>query len=721
MKPVLYRDALSCKLARTVFYAHCALPFAFAMKSVLAADTTTLPTISVTVEKTGTLKAPAATGSNLDLTPFQIPASVDVITREQLEERGDANVVDAITRAAGISGMGHPGNSGSSLSARGFTDTTSVMRLYDGTRQYGGVGVSFPFDTWSIDRIEVLRGPASVIYGDGAIGGVINVIPKKPTRGAIRNEVQATIGSNHTQRLGFSSGGAINDKLSYRFDISGDRSDGWVDMGDSRNLSFSGALQLDVSADFRLKLSYAQGRQEPMRYFGTPLVNGVQLEALRKKNYNVSDSKIQYNDRWTELAAEWTPNVDTTVRSKLYYIDSKRHWRNAEKYVYDSGSGLIDRSDDTEILHDQTQIGNTTDATFQGHLFSLKNQVSVGFDVSSSSFQHRNNSLNNRYVGTPNPSSVDPYNPVAGTFFSNEATTPRYRNKAEQYSVFAENRLELTDAWSLLAGLRYDHADVSRQDLLAGTAAFDQKYSNTGWRLGTVYNIQPDLAIYGQYSEAAAPVGGLLMITTANSKFDLSKGKQLEVGIKQAFWDKKGEWTLAAYGIKKNNLITRDANNPDLKIQIGEQSSKGVEGTLAMAFAPGWQLDANATILCAKYDDFSESVNNVAVSRAGNVPPNVAERLANVWLSWNFIPDWTASTGLRYVGKRYADNANTLVMPAYTTTDLALQWKVSRDTTLSLRGFNVFDKQYFTTAYYTDTQWFNGPGRRIELTAHHRF
>lgn len=708
-----------CNIRRTIIYTQCTLALAYMSNPAFAADVTpVLPTVSVTNEKVGSLNAPASTGSNLDLTPFQTPASVDVITRAQLEQRGDASLVDAITRAAGISGMGHPGNSGSSLSVRGFTDTTSVMRLYDGTRQYGGVGLSFPFDTWSVDRIEVLRGPASVIYGDGAIGGVVNVIPKKPTRSAIQNEVQATVGTDNTQRLGFGSGGAINDKLSYRVDLSGDRSDGWVDMGDSKNLTFSGALQLDVSSDFRLKLSYAQGRQEPMRYFGTPLINGVQLEALREKNYNVSDSKIQYDDRWTELSAEWTPNIDTTVRSKLYYIDSKRQYRNVETYVYNPGTGLIDRPADsgaTQIMHDQTQIGNTTDATFRGRLFGLKNQVSVGFDLSSSSFQHTNNT----YFGAS--PSVDPYNPVPGTFVSGAAYIPRYRNKAEQYSVFAENRLELTDKWSVLGGLRYDHADVSRADLVSGAAAFDQKYSNVGWRLGTVYNIQPDLAVYGQYAEAADPVGGLLMITAANSKFDLSTGKQVEVGVKQSFWQKKGEWTLAAYHIVKNNLLTRDTNNPSVRIQVGERSSRGIEGTLSMAFAPGWQFDANAAILRAQFDNFNDSVGGVAVSRNGKTPPDVAERLANLWLSWNFQPDWTASTGLRYVGKRYADNANTLTMPAYTTTDLALQWKATTDTTLTLRGYNVFDKQHFTTAYYSGTQWFNGPGRQIQLTAHHRF
>src|SRR5690606_15298315 len=143
-------------------------------------------------------------------------------------------------------------------------------------------------------------------------------------------------------------------------------------------------------------------------------------------------------------------------------------------------------------------------------------------------------------------------------FVSAAPYIPRYRNKAEQYSVFAEDRLELTDKWSVLGGFRYDHSNVSRKELAIGNTPFEATYSNVGWRLGTVYDIQPNLAIYGQYSAAADPVRGLLMVTAANSKFHVATGKQIEIGIKQAFWNKKGEWTLAAYSIKKNNLLTRD-------------------------------------------------------------------------------------------------------------------------------------------------------------------
>lgn len=679
-------------------------------------NTSTLPAVTVMGSQAGAgLTAPVSTGSGLDLTPMQTPASIDVISREQLEERGDHSVVDAITRAGGISAMGHPGNGGSSLSARGFTDTTSVMRLYDGMRQYGGVGLTFPFDTWSIERIEVLRGPASVIYGDGAIGGVVNVIPKKPTRGPVENELEATLGTDDTARLGLGSGGALSDRWSYRVDLSGARSDGWVDHGESRDATFSGALQWDATEDLSLRLSHAYGYQKPMKYFGTPLVEGEQQDALREKNYNVSDSEIRYRDQWTDLSALWTPNAATTVRARLYHIDSRRNYRNAERYIYNETSGLIDRSDNTEIHHEQKQTGLTADAAFDGKLFGLDNKVSVGFDVSASSFQHSNNT----YSGSS--PSVDPYDPVPGYFHSDEPTIPRYRNKADQYALFIEDRLALTPEWSVLAGLRYDHTKLNRQDLVSDSRTFERTYADFGWRMGTVYDLTPELALYAQYSVAADPVGGMLLLSPANSQFEMSKGKQLEVGLKQSFWEGSGEWTLAAYHIKKNNLLSRDPADLALRIQVGEQSSRGVEASLAVTPARGWRVEANASILRARFDDFQEASGGVVVSRQGNVPPNVAQRLANVWVSWNFQPGWTAMAGLRYVGKRYADNANSLELPSYTTTDLALRWDVDKDTTITARGFNIFDKAYFTTAYYTPTQWLYGPGRRFELTLNHRF
>lgn len=708
--------ALPRRFALNNLYLACLVALAFPSAYVHAAEEKTLPEVVVTaVPDNGQLSSVSATGSNLEITRFQTPASIDIISRQQLEQRGDASVTDALSRAPGVSIMPHPGNGGSSLVSRGFTDTVSVMRLYDGMRQYGGVGLTFPFDTWSIDRVEVLRGPASVIYGEGAVGGVINIIPKKPTKGPIENEVQVGIGTEQTGRVAFGSGGAINDKLSYRFDVSGNRSDGWVDRGDYNDRTISGAIQLDVSPEFNVKLSSAYGRQEPMRYFGIPLVNGQQLDSLRQKNYNVEDSTIKYKDQWTDLSATWMPNQNVTVRSRFYHVDSDRHWRNAEGYAYNPATRLIDRSDNTDIYHDQSQTGNTTDATFKGALFGRKNQVSVGFDVNSSSFEHTNNT----YVGSS--PSVDVFHPEPGFFTSPFPTIPRYSSKARQYSVFTEDKLDLTEKWSVLGGLRYDHADLTRRDLMAGSQVYDKTFSSTGWRLGTVYDVTPNLALYGQYSKAADPISSLFFLSQTNSGFKQATGRQIEVGVKQTFWNKKGEYTLAVYDIKKNNLLTRDPTNPAQSIQVGERSSRGIEGTLSVSFAKVWHVDANASIVRAKFDDFAEFQSGTLVSRAGNVPPDVPKRLANLWLSWDFIPKWTASAGMRYVGERYADNANTLKLPSYTTTDLALRWELNQQTTLTLRGFNVFDKAYFTSAYYFSEQWLYGADRRFELVLNHRF
>ena len=295
----------------------------------------TLPAIAVSGDTPlATLLEQASTGTLLGLRPFDTPASIDVISNEQLRARGAVNVTDAITQAAGISAMRHPGNGGSSLSSRGFTDSNSVAQLFDGVRQFGGVGQTFLYDPWAVDRIEVLRGPASVLYGEGAIGGVVNVIPKKPTRGPIENEIQTTVGTHDTQRLGFGSGGALDDKWSYRLDISGNHSDSGISLGDARDLAVTAALRLDVSPELNFTLTQAYAWQEPTRYFGTPLIDGKIDYDLRRQNYNVADSKIIYRDSRTDLKMEWSPNPATLVRSRVYYIGSDRDYRDAENYTW---------------------------------------------------------------------------------------------------------------------------------------------------------------------------------------------------------------------------------------------------------------------------------------------------------------------------------------------------------------------------------------------------
>jgi iron complex outermembrane receptor protein len=234
-----------------------------------------------------------------------------------------------------------------------------------------------------------------------------------------------------------------------------------------------------------------------------------------------------------------------------------------------------------------------------------------------------------------------------------------------------------------------------------------------------VYTPVKDLAFYGQYSTAVDPVGGIISLTSANKDFQLATGKQIEIGVKQSFWGGRGEWTLAGYEIVKNNLLARDPNIPSLTVQVGQQSSRGVEASVGLLLDYGWRIDANTAFLRAKYDDFVQAVGNGSVNYAGNVPVNVPQNVSNIWATWAFAPNWSANAGVQIVGKTYADNANTMTRPAYNIVNASVQWKPDLNTTVSLRVYNLFDEVYTTSG--GTTQWLLGMPRTAQLAVNVKF
>jgi iron complex outermembrane recepter protein len=657
----------------------------------------------------------APTGSRLNLTPLQTPASVEVITSETIAERGQHSIIEAVTQnAAGFTASPAPGNGSLAFNTRGFTGNGTVMTLYDGTRLYVGAGtLTFPFDTWSADRIEVLRGPASVMYGEGAIGGAINVIPKKPLTTA-RNEAEVSIDTNLTRRLAVDSGGPINKDFSYRFAAVGNMSDGWVDPDKTRNFALTAAVRWQQADNIAWTLSTDYGDRKPSRYFGTPLIGGRLDESLRFKNFNVGDSNIHYQDGWNELKTEWDINNNISVRNVFYYLNSHRHWKDVETYTWNPATKLVDRTSYIEIFHDQDQVGNRTDVTFRGQFFGFKNEFVSGFDVNWIDFKHTNNSP---FGGI---SSVNPYtifNP--GLFASPNPTVPAFHTVTNQHAFFAEDRFSVTEQWSIIGGVRYDQPTIERTDLQIAANSFEKSFNAPSWRIGSVYNPFPNFAIYGQYSVAVDPVSNLITLATTQKDFVLSSGKESEVGVKQSFWNGRGEWTLAGYEIVKNNLLARDPNNPTITVQIGQQSSRGVEATVGLVLDHGWRIDANTALLRARFDDFVQSVNGKAVNFAGLVPNNVPQQISNVWLTWAFAPNWLVNGGVQIVGDTWADNADTVKRPSYSVVIMGLQWKPYAGTTMSARVYNLFDTVYATSG--GTSQWLLGRPRTGELALNVKF
>lgn len=683
----------------------------------------TLPTGTISApavdDATVSLTTPTTAGSRLNLSAMQTPASVESLSGEQVRARGDRSVQDAVSRSTGISRTGTPGDGGTSLQARGFTGQSSVMQLYDGNRMYTGMGtVTFPVDTWSVERVDVLRGPASGLYGEGATGAVVNVIPKKPFEGDIENHVRVGYGSYDSQQQAFDSGGSLSDTLSYRLNLNRLRSNGWIDRGDASSDFISAALRWQASEDLAFTLAHDYGDQHPQNYFGTPLINGHLQDSLRNKNYNVRDDKQHYNDQWTRLTSDWQINDSVSASNELYYLKAQRRWQNAENYNFDAGTQQLSRSGYFGIGHKQEQVGDRQTFTFKHSLFGLDSQTVSGVEYNRIRFQLNSNSPFNDVL--PNGQAVDLYHPQAGTFESADPYRDQFDSTTKQMSVFAENRTQLSERWSLVTGVRRDYVHVDRNNLLGGSQS-DKTLTGNNWKAGLVFALTPDTSFYGQMATSTDGIGGLISLSPSQQQYDLSTARQTEVGLKQLFWDQRGEFTLAAYRIVKKKLLTDDPGNPTLKQQVGQQSSNGLEASLDLQLPHAWQLQANASIVKAKYDDFSEVVNGQTLSYNGNRPVDVPRRTANLWLNKALSDDLKAGAGVRYVDARYADMANRNELPSYTVVDATLSWQALRNTTLGLQVNNLFDRRYAQSQYNEGQQWILGEPRSFFVSADYTF
>src|SRR6185503_3139195 len=149
------------------------------------------------------------------------------------------------------------------------------------------------------------------------------------------------------------------------------------------------------------------------------------------------------------------------------------------------------------------------------------------------------------------------------------------------------------EQWSVIGGARYDHASLDRFNLINPAASFDASFSDTSWRVGVVFQPVTTLSFYGQYSTAVDPIGSLITTSASAAQFDLTKGAQIEVGVKQSLWDQRLEWTLAAYRIEKKDLLTQNpaSANPEDILQVGQQSSRGVEAALALNIDDRWRIE----------------------------------------------------------------------------------------------------------------------------------
>ncbi|OIJ41010.1 TonB-dependent receptor [Massilia timonae] len=646
------------------------------------------------------------TASRLDISALDLPASANSLSAATIAARGDLLVKDAVTRSTGLTDSSSPG-SGISYSARGFNGNNAIAMLENGQRLLvGSSTATYPADPWGYETIDVLRGPGSVVHGSGATGAIVNAVRKAPRR-ASSLEILGGIGGGESVRAGIGATGALGEQGAFRIDAYAGRSDGFIDRGESRHGKILTSMTTTLAPGVTLYAQLDHAEQEPIRYFGTPLVNGGLAERLRDQNYNAGDAVLRFVDDKAVARLHWQAAPNLEISNELAYFTSRRDWRNIESYAYDAMRDVVERSDYIGIRHDQEQTANRLEARWK----TGANQVVAGWEASTISFRHTNNSP---YGGasTVAPTGFDP-----GSFWDTpDPFRPNFATDTTTHAFYLEDAWRVDERLLVTAGARHDRYQIGRRNLLADSGHFGTTLRANSVRVGASWKLAPDTSLYGQVSTGSDPVTSLLSMTLANSRFKLTDARQVEAGVKQMLAGGRAEWTAALYRIRKDDIITRDPDNPALSRQGGSQTSRGAEVSASVSLAPGWRMDANLAYTDAEFDELLEAGN---VSRAGNRPADVPKVSSNLWLTHR-AGDWRTSAGLRYVGERFISNANTQALPAYTTLDASLGWALSRNVQLQLNVRNLTDKLYAITSYGS-SQYLLGDERHAELTVHWRY
>ncbi|MCQ9425151.1 TonB-dependent siderophore receptor [Pseudomonas sp. LJDD11] len=650
----------------------------------VSAASTTLPELSINAnaeqEETSPRVKEVSTATRTSTPVRYVPQAIDTVKT--------ANVLDYGVKDLGTALSGLPNISDSSdtrfdgLRIRGF-DASNDFYL-DGIRDDS----QYVRDLHNTERLEVLKGPAAVLYGRGSQGGIVNRVSKAPQAGR-RSTLEAQGGTNDLRSLYADLSTDPSENISLRLNLGNMDSNSFRDDISSHRQLFAPSMswQLTPKLNWLVQYEYSRFDRTPDR--GIPGIGGRPADVSRDTTYG--DSRDYIDDKAQSLRSKlsYELNERWQLRQTLGIFKLDSDFDNTYLTGYTAATNRVTRARFQQDLHTRN-IFNNIELEGSFDTFGLEHRVLTGIEVGNQRRDPRLYSAANGSVP-----SLDPYNPDRNQRHTG-LMSPSSHNYTEVDSraLYVQDQLRLNDQWQLLGGLRYDRFEVDTTNRLRDISEARDSHS-TSPRVGLVWTPLPEHSFYASWTKTFSPVGGgLIGITpgaTGNTN-DVSPEltKQKEIGVKSDWLNDRLSTTLAIYELELYNRRTTDPNDPSLTVLTGMQRSRGVELTATGQLAGNWYVRGgigiqNATIV--------EDNNGLA----GNRVSNVAKRNGSVFLTWKPESGWYAETGLTLVGQRYADNQNTTVLPGYGRWD-ALAGYRQKDWDLRAALNNLTDQNYYSSA-----------------------
>ncbi len=646
--------------------------------TVLQAQTQpiTLPTVTVTAQAPAYKADSATTATKMDIPLKDLPASVQVVPKELLKDRGVTRTEQIVENVSGIQAeSSYGGNGATFFNIRGFTTSNG---LRDGFRNYGYIAFR---DVQAIERIEVLKGPSGALYGGvGSLGGYINTVSKRPLSNAI-GEVGITAGSFGLLRPTLDWNQPLSDSLGFRLNSAYEHNDGFRDLSGYDSFSVAPAIRWDIDKDTSLVLLTEYGRLEREAFdFGVPNLPGY-TQFPRKAYYGLP-SDYGSNDTYAAtLLFEHKFNEDWTLRLGAHYSYASQFSNQTfpDNYLYTSG----------DLLPFTNYLGSDNDShdgAVQAELVgkfntgSIKHNALIGAEYGYFNQGSGRTKMYSFNMSLSHPGRISDY-----TF---SGISDGGRALANTAGLYVSDLIELTPQWKLLLGGREDWFFNETQTFDGNTAEKSEE-THFSPRAGLVWQPLPTTSVYFSYGKTYVPVIGH---STSNAVFDAEKGAQFEVGIKQDLIKDRLSVNLAAYDLTRTGILTSDPTDPKNQIQTGEQRSRGIELDLAGEITTGWKI-------IASYAYTDAEVRSDTNWPVGDALSNVPKHSGSVWSTYQFqdgpLKGFGFGAGLYYVGEREANLPNTYKLSGYWRTDATLFYE-RNNWRAQLNILNVFDKHYYT-------------------------
>ncbi|WP_335130059.1 TonB-dependent siderophore receptor [Nostoc sp.] len=641
----------------------------------------------VTGEQDGYRVPNASAGTRTDTPLRDIPQSIQVIPQEVLRDQQVTSTAEALKNITGLTLSGAGGaNTGS-------VDVQFKTRGFDGNAIRNGLPTGFAansLEVSNIERIELLKGPASVLFGQGSPGGTLNIITKQPLRDPFY-AIEATLGSDDLYRGAVDLSGPLNNSKTvlYRLNTSYLDRDGTTDFFNKKVFFIAPVLRWDISekTNLTLEADYTDQKTENS-------VRGLPADGTVLANPNGKIPLNRYIGEPDNNDEGKTGRVGYRLEHKLSDNWSFRNAFNAtfNRYGYDKVAFPVDLEDDKRTLDrigitDYKEYYNaynlTTDVIGKFSTGSIRHQLLFGVDLS------RTDTIESS-GGYGTAPSLDLFNPVYGQPLGPATDKYKYSGSTDSLGVYVQDQVNLTSNLKLLLGGRFDTSSSTNRDELANTESSNSSDAFTP-RLGIVYQPIEPISLYASYSRSFTPNTGTDFL---GNLFQPERGTQYEVGIKADISSKLSA-TLAFYDLTKSNILTDDPDHLNFQIQIGEQRSRGIELGLSGEILPGWKFYGGYAYTDAQITDDTNS------SIIGNKLSNTPENSFNLWTTYEIqkgsLQGLGFGLGFFFVGDRQADLENSFKLPSYFTTDAAIFYKRGQLRT-QLNFKNLFDVDYFDTA-----------------------